>query len=136
MAEAVPMSEAKLEVPIQSLINLPDGAGYSAAEGQASVSLQRRGDSVVVTGKCDSIARRCLYYESEAFRQHNIVDSLNALISRMNQRDSVANEMHSEIVETSDASKKKPPASWYKWLLAGIIIGLLLPTIIKKVKII
>ena len=57
----IPESEAKVDVPIQNLLNLPDGAGYTAKDGQASVSVQRHGDNITVTGKCDSIARQCLF---------------------------------------------------------------------------
>lgn len=59
--EGIPESEAKVDVPIQNLLNLPDGAGYTAKDGQASVSVQRHGDNITVTGKCDSIARQCLF---------------------------------------------------------------------------
>ena len=81
--EGIPESEAKVDVPIQNLLNLPDGAGYTAKDGQASVSVQRHGDNITVTGKCDSIARQCLFYEREVFRQRNEVDSLKRVISRM-----------------------------------------------------
>ena len=83
--EGIPESEAKVDVPIQNLLNLPDGAGYTAKDGQASVSVQRHGDNITVTGKCDSIARQCLFYEREVFRQRSEVDSLKRVISRMEQ---------------------------------------------------
>ena len=63
--EGIPESEAKVDVPIQNLLNLPDGAGYTTKDGQASVSVQRHGDNITVKGKCDSIARQCLFYERE-----------------------------------------------------------------------
>lgn len=91
--EGIPESEAKVDVPIQNLLNLPDGAGYTAKDGQASVSVQRHGDNITVTGKCDSIARQCLFYEREVFRQRSEVDSLKRVISRMEQTARVMNSI-------------------------------------------
>ena len=36
-------------------------------DGQASVSVQRNGDNITVTGKCDSIARQCLFTSVRCF---------------------------------------------------------------------
>ena len=132
--EGIPESEAKVDVPIQNLLNLPDGAGYTAKDGQASVSVQRHGDNITVTGKCDSIARQCLFYEREVFRQRSEVDSLKRVISRMEQRASQSDEFYNEDSDAVQNIKEKPPATWYKWLLVGFVASLLLTSPLKKLK--
>lgn len=106
--EGIPESEAKVDVPIQNLLNLPDGAGYTAKDGQASVSVQRHGDNLTVTGKCDSIARQCLFYEREVFRQRSEVDSLKRVISRMEQTASQSDEFYNEDSDAVQNIKEKP----------------------------
>ena len=120
--EGIPESEAKVDVPIQNLLNLPDGAGYTAKDGQASVSVQRHGDNITVTGKC------------EVFRQRNEVDSLKQVISRMEQTSSRSDETYKAESDAAQSIKEKPPATWYKWLLAGFVGGLLLTSPLKKLK--
>lgn len=132
--EGIPESEAKVDVPIQNLLNLPDGAGYTAKDGQASVSVQRNGDNITVTGKCDSIARQCLFYEREVFRQHSEVDSLKRVISRMEQTSNRSDETYKVESDAAQSIKEKPPATWYKWLLVGFVGGLLLTSPLKKLK--
>lgn len=132
--EGIPESEATVDVPIQNLLDLPDGAGYTAKDGQASVSMQRHGDNITVTGKCDSIARQCLFYEREVFRQRNEVDSLKRVISRMEQASSRSDETYKAESDAVQSIREKPPATWYKWLLAGFVGGLLLTSPLKKLK--
>lgn len=132
--EGIPESEAKVDVPIQNLLNLPDGAGYTVKDGQASVNVQRHGDNITVTGKCDSIARQCLFYEREVFRQRSEVDSLKQVISRMEQTGSRSDETYRAESGASQSIKEKPPATWYKWLLVGFVACLLLTSSLKKLK--
>ena len=79
-AESIPSEQTSLEIPTQNLLNLPEGAKYGTHSGRASVEAERRGDNIVVTGKCDSIARRCVYFESQVFRQREVIDSLAQLL--------------------------------------------------------
>lgn len=132
--EGIPESEAKVGVPIQNLLNLPDGAGYTAKDGQASVSVQRHGDNITITGKCDSIARQCLFYEREVFRQRSEADSLKRVISRMEQAISRSGETYKAESDVAEKIKEKPPATWYKWLLVGFVAGLLLTVPLRKLK--
>ena len=112
--EGIPESEAKVDVPIQNLLNLPDGAGYTTKDGQASVSVQRHGDNITVKG--------------------NEVDSLKRVISRMEQTSSRSDETYKAESDAAESIKEKPPATWYKWLLAGFVGGLLLTSPLKKLK--
>ena len=76
MQEPVPAQEATLTIPFQNLLDLPEGAGYRHRDGRASVDIRRQGDSLAVTGHCDSLMRRCLFYEEEVFRRQVREDSL------------------------------------------------------------
>lgn len=130
--EGIPASEATVDVPIRNLLDLPDGAEYTAKGGQASVSVQKRGDNITITGKCDSIARQCLFYEREVFRQRSEIDSLNRTISQVEQT-TTRNDATEKTEDTVEQSiQEKPPATWYKWLLVGIAVGALLTSPLKK----
>ena len=130
--EGIPASEATVDVPIQNLLNLPDGAEFTAKDGQASVIVQRHGDNITVTGKCDSIARQCLFYEREVFRQRSEIDSLKRTISQVEQA-TIRNDVTGKTEDIVDNTiKEKPPATWYKWLLAGFTAGVLLTSPLKK----
>ena len=132
--ERIPASEATVDVPIQNLLDLPEGAGYTARDGRARVSVQRHGDNIAVTGECDSIARRCLFYEREAFRQRGEADSLKQVISRMEQASSRSDETCRAESDAVETERKKTPSTWYKWLLAGFVGGLSLTSPLKKLK--
>jgi hypothetical protein len=112
-----------VDVPLQSLLNLPDGAGYTARDGQASVLLQRHGDQITVSGRCDSIARQCRLYEHEVFRQRNELDSLKQVISRLESLSSQKDTTGLTEDSAFQDMKQKSSATWYKWLLAGILAG-------------
>ncbi|MCE2616106.1 MAG: hypothetical protein ACTTKN_06570 [Phocaeicola sp.] len=122
-------------MPLRNLLNLPDGAGYANKEGQASVSVQRHGDDIMVISRCDSIARQCLFYEQAVFRQRSEIDSLEQAISRMEQMRMLNNETYKAESDASQSMTKKSPATKYRWLLAGFLFGLLLKvTPLKKLK--
>lgn len=82
MREAVPPATARLSLPIPNLLDLPDGAGYTARDGRSFASVRRDGDSLVVTAQCDSVSRLCLFlYDSLEERRHE-ADSLRGLLLR------------------------------------------------------
>ena len=53
----VPMSEAVLKIPTDSLRKLPEAAEYRAKSGQASAVVKHRGDTIIVYATCDSLQR-------------------------------------------------------------------------------
>lgn len=62
----VPMSVAELKVPSTKLSALPVGAGYSIKSGQATVKVTKgEGDSLIITGTCDSLARQVMTLTEE-----------------------------------------------------------------------
>ncbi|MGM9805821.1 MAG: hypothetical protein ACI3Z7_05220 [Candidatus Aphodosoma sp.] len=44
---------------------LPAEAECRSRSGQAEVTLRNRGDTVIITARCDSLQRRCEYFEAE-----------------------------------------------------------------------
>lgn len=63
--ETVPQEEAKLEIPLAELTNLPEKAEYQAKNGRASATVQNKGGTIVVYATCDSLQRQCEYYERQ-----------------------------------------------------------------------
>lgn len=122
-AEMIPEVTAQVTIPTESLADLPDGAKFGTSNGRASVEAVRQGDNIVVTGRCDSIARQCMLYERQATRHRQTIDSLNAvaneLHSKVNQMELAAASKHA-YYERLFAESKKPPR-----FKAGLIIGLI-----------
>lgn len=51
---------------------LPEGAGYSARSGQAMASIMRgKGDTLIITSTCDSLAREVVALREEMTRIRN-----------------------------------------------------------------
>lgn len=53
-----------MAVSVDSLLKLPDGAAYTKRSGQAKIKVATHGDTVYITGTCDSLQRRVEYYEA------------------------------------------------------------------------
>lgn len=124
-AEAVPEERTDMTIPVQNLLNLPEGATYSAQNGRVSVEAQRQGDRIVVRGKCDSIARRCTNFENRVFRQRVLIDSLTARMDAMQAYYARADSLFAAEVSARQAAARfeRPPATWHWWLLAGFLAG-------------
>ncbi|MEG0807656.1 MAG: hypothetical protein RR410_04815 [Alistipes sp.] len=126
LQEEIPAAKAVVTIPLKNLINLPQGAGYTARSenGRASLQLIRAGDTIVATSRCDSIARRCLYMESEVFRQRTQIDSLTKMLSDQTTTIHLADSLRTVQAMASSASSEKPPAvRWLKWLSIGVFMG-------------
>ena len=126
--QAIPEDSSQMTIPIQSLMDLPDGAVFRTQEGRSSVEVNRQGDNVIVTGKCDSIQRQCLYYESQVFRQRSTIDSLRDQLSQTKQY--VSHLESNTATETAEdhiaVEQEKPPTVWHIWLFVGILVGIAL----------
>lgn len=123
--EEVPGQTARLTIPMQELRNLPEGAKYTARNGRASVEAQRHGDSILLTGSADSIARRCIYFERQAFRQRRHIDSLDRLLAASQAaREQVTRQAAASAqTDTTAGKSRKSSATWYWWLLTGFLAG-------------
>jgi hypothetical protein len=60
----IPSSKVTLTIPVDSLKKLPDKAGYSAKDGQASAKVSKDGNKVIVTASCDSLEKQVELFES------------------------------------------------------------------------
>lgn len=133
-AEGIAAESARLEVLIQSLRDLPDGAGYAAKEGRAGVEIRKNGDHIEVTGRCDSINRLYQYYRDVSMEQRREVDSLQWELSWLKNRYSAqASELES-LREESAKTREKPPETLHWWVLAGFAAGLLCASPARKLK--
>lgn len=124
-AESVPEESAITTIPTQSLLDLPDGAKYSAQNGRASVEAERQGDNIVVRGRCDSIARRCAYFENSVFRQRILIDSLTARLDKVQAYRARADSLLAAVSAVYHAAEhtEKPPSTWGRWFLLGLLAG-------------
>lgn len=68
----VPASVAQTKLPMNQLATLPEGAGYSTHSGQATASVVRgKGDTLIFTSTCDSLARQVISLTEELTRIRN-----------------------------------------------------------------
>lgn len=124
-SEPVPEESATTTIPTSSLLNLPDGAKFGAQHGRASVEAERQGDEIIVRGKCDSIARRCTYFENSVFRQRILIDSLTARLDEMQAYRARADSLLEAVSAAYHAAEhtEKPPSTWGRWFLLGLLAG-------------
>lgn len=126
-SESVPAAQAQMTIPTQSLIELPEGAKYGISDGRANVEAERKGDTIILTGRCDSLERKFSIYERTAFRQRNTIDSLNNVIHAQDSRlAQMALESASKASHTALATEtRQPPDKKRTWLAAGAAIGII-----------
>lgn len=82
----VPMSEAVLKIPADSLRKLPEAAEYRARSGQASAVVKHRGDTIIVYATCDSLQRQCERYERETALYRDRCEALEQTVRTENER--------------------------------------------------
>lgn len=104
----MPESRVEMTISVDSLLKLPQGATYHRKSGQAHAEVSIRGDTIYVTGTCDSLARKVDYYES---LYHTA-------------RDALENQSR-ETAKTE--SKERPYPTWL--LITAFIFGLTLGAI-------
>lgn len=132
-SETIPEVTAQVMIPTEKLVELPDGAKFSVTNGRAYVEAERQGSNIIVTGKCDSIARQCLLYERQVARYRQTIDSLNAVNSDEQER-------IQQIVQTAAArnehyeqlfAETKKPSHFWDGFTVGIIAGIALSFLIR-----
>ena len=115
--ETVAQEEAKLEIPLSELANLPEKAEYRAKNGRASATVHHQGGTLVVYATCDSLQRQCEYYERQ-------MSSYNKAL-----------EQQAKALRTV---QNRSPYPWQKPLIvfiAGVAIGILLTNLLTKTEI-
>lgn len=126
-AQQIPPAQAQLTIPMQSLTDLPEGAKFGDSSGRATVEAQRQGNNIILTGRCDSVARQCTLYERQTFRQQSTIDSLR---HELQSKDSELSQMALELASNSSQmallteETRKPPRKVGGWFAAGAVLGL------------
>lgn len=126
-AQSIPAAQAQVTIPMQSLNDLPEGAKFGDSSGRATVEALRQGDNIILTGRCDSVARQCALLEKRTTRQESTIDSLRKALQ---YKDTELFQMASKlalnstrtVVEKEEA--RKPPRRVGGWLAAGTALGL------------
>lgn len=101
--EMVPQSEVRLAIPLDSLRQLPQTAEFHGKQGQANVIVRKGGDTVYVYAVCDSLQRRCDYYERIAAQYKTALE----------KQTETASEDHSNGIRTA-----------LVLFLIGVVVGL------------
>lgn len=133
--EPVPAQEVNLTIPFRNLLDLPEGAGYRHRDGRASVDIRRQGDSLTVTGHCDSLMRRCLFYEEEVFRRQVREDSLLQTVEFYKQElVRIRSETKQYVTEAETAFKRRfnPVKIALIAFIAGVASGIVSIFLIKR----
>lgn len=113
--ETIPQEEAKLEIPLAELADLPDKAEYRAKNGRASATVQNKGGTIVVYATCDSLQRLCEYYERQ------MASYKNALEQQKNE---------------AKMEKERSSNPWKRLLIAfivGVATGIVLTILTRKI---
>lgn len=74
MTGTIPASRVEMRISVDSLLKLPAGASYHKRSGQAGAEVLLRGDTIYVTGTCDSLAREVEYYEELYYRARDALE--------------------------------------------------------------
>ena len=109
----MPESRVEMRISVDSLLKLPQGATYHRKNGQARAEVSIRGDTIYVTGTCDSLARQVEYYEA---LYHNAQDAL---------------ENYHATVREEAKTRESPLNAFVKGLVLGIVSGISLTYFIK-----
>ena len=78
--EAVPGSRVEMRISVDSLLKLPQGATYHRKSGQARAEVSILGDTIYVTGTCDSLARQVEYCEALYHNARDALESYHAAV--------------------------------------------------------
>jgi len=99
---------------VDSLLKLPYGAAYTKRSGQANIKVATHGDTVYITGTCDSLQRQVEYYEA---LYHTARDAL---------------EQQHEQYQQERKQRTSPALVGAVNLIIGLFSGIILTNIIKK----
>ncbi|MDE5579553.1 MAG: hypothetical protein K2I85_06370 [Alistipes sp.] len=97
-AEAVPARQTEIAVSLAALASLPDGSRFAGRHEGLAVEALRRGDSVVVMARSDSIPRMVGWVRRTLVRSRSDSAALLAEASRALSADSVRREVRTETV--------------------------------------
>lgn len=113
----VPMSAVSLTISMDSLRLLPQGAGYTARQGQASVKVSRKApmanepERIVIEAGCDSLELVCARYAKT--------------ISTLKRQLKIASDSKAEHKEEAKESTGNGFLMRLKYFLAGLLAGVI-----------
>lgn len=107
----IPQSRTELVIPTDSLLKLPEGAVYRSDSGRAHAEVRLRGDTVYISGTCDSLARQVEYYEE---LYHTARDALG------------------NYLETNVETERERGSFPIKTVIAALIVGIVAGIILTK----
>lgn len=113
----VPMSAVSLTLNLDSLRLLPQGAGYTARQGQASVKVSRKAptanepERIVIEAGCDSLELVCARYAKT--------------ISTLKRQLKIASDSKAEHKEEAKESTGNGFLMRLKYFLAGLLAGVI-----------
>ena len=122
--KAIPVaaSETKLTLSIDSLVALPHGAGYTARQGQASLTVNRAEDGMIeASANCDSLTL--------------LVDELKMEVFHLNSEKSMFNETLKE-EKTMEVNRLTSWQAFQIWTGRICLAALVLFTAFKLFKIV
>lgn len=123
--EPVPQRTARVNLTEENLRRLPDGASFTARDGQLTLEARRDGDTLRLLARCDSLSRRTEYFEATAARQSERIDSLERRLSEARQAYHLLAEIaFSDHTRTSEErTRTSSHRGW--WFAFGLAAGCL-----------
>nr|DAI14401.1 MAG TPA: vitamin B12-binding protein [Caudoviricetes sp.] len=123
--EPVPQRTARVNLTEENLRRLPDGASFTARDGQLTLEARRDGDTLRLLARCDSLSRRTEYFEATAARQSERIDSLERRLSEARQAYHLLTEIaFSDHTRTSEErTRTSSHRGW--WFAFGLVAGCL-----------
>lgn len=112
-----------MSLTLTSLLDLPEGAGYVTRDGRSAVKVERQGDQIKVTGRCDSLAREIEWYEEWNWRAEQRADSLASELIETKTELIEALEALATAQYEAECETRKPPGRLWA-LLSGYLAGL------------
>lgn len=123
--EAIPLRTAAVTVTEESLRNLPEGAAYVVRDGRLTLEARRDGDTIRISARSDSLARRVEYYKATSARQDRYADSLKESLAETREAYDRLLEVSRHQSSETAIQQTRSPAYRGRWMLFGIVIGCL-----------
>ena len=120
-----PLRTAAVTVTEESLRNLPEGAAYVARDGRLTLEARRDGDTIRISARSDSLARRVEYYKATSARQDRYADSLKESLAETREAYDRLLEVSRHQSSETAIQQTRSPAYRGRWMLFGIVIGCL-----------
>ncbi|MDE6876900.1 MAG: hypothetical protein K2P00_03655, partial [Alistipes sp.] len=102
-------------VPLAALQELPEGARFVARQGPLAVETRRRGDTLVVTARSDSLPRKVVRTVRTEIRRQRDSAATRCSEYRTQTADSIRRESRTETV----AAPARSCGRW--WFVAGAV---------------